>query len=70
MATDAQTLTNEVAAAKYAALSDRDLLLSLAGYWGNQASLTAQQAVNTNSQEKYAALSDEDLDKCLLAILS
>jgi hypothetical protein len=70
MATDAQTLINLVAANQYPKLSERDLLLCLAGYYGGNAGLTAQQAVTLAAQEGYHKLSDRHLYECLLAEIS
>lgn len=70
MASDAQTLENAAAAAGYAGLSDRMLLLCLIGVYASPTSLTAQAAVNAAAAAGYAAMSDEQLDRAILAILS
>lgn len=70
MATDAQTLENLVASLKYPSMSERDVLLALAGYYGTAAGMTAQQSVVVAATNKYAALSERQLGEALLAVLS
>lgn len=66
MSLTAKSLETSAAAAKYPALSDRDALMCLVGYFASQTSLTAQQAVTQAAALGYHALSDGDLDKCIL----
>lgn len=70
MATDAQTLTNAAATAKYSGLSEREILLCLAGQYGATAGITSQQAVNLAATNDYSGLSDRTLYECLLALIS
>lgn len=70
MATNAQTLLSLAAANKEPGLSDHDVLMCLAGYYGTQAGLNAQQALNLAEQEKYSTLDDRTLEECLLAAIS
>jgi len=66
MSLNAQTLENTAAANHYGALSDRDTLLALVGYFASLTSLTAQNAVNQAAAAHYPALSDHDLMDCIL----
>jgi hypothetical protein len=70
MATDAQTLVNAAMAARYDSLSDRELLLCLAGLYGANAGLNAQQAVNAAMGADYDSLSDRELWECYLGEIS
>ena len=67
---DAQSLIDLAFANGEDALGQRNIMLCLAGFYGNLAGQTAQQAVVTAVANKYAALSDNALDQSLLAILS
>lgn len=67
MACDAQTLETLSGIDGLARLSQRGLMLALAGVYGS--ALTAAQAIVLAAANKYAALSDRHLDAVLLAIL-
>ena len=69
MSSTAQTLETAAMAAKYEALSNRNLLLCLAAIYAGPASLKAQQAAVTAAANHYAALSDHQLDECLLEVI-
>lgn len=70
MANNATTLLAGAYAEIYPALSNRDTLLCLVGYFAGVTGLTAAQAIAGAKAQQYAALSDRDLTMCILEVLS
>jgi hypothetical protein len=69
MAQTAESLITGEYAAFIPALSDRNLLLCLVGYYASVTSLTAQNCINGAKAEGYAALSTHDLMLCILEVI-
>lgn len=70
MAQNAQTLETGEYAAFIPSLSDRDLLLTLAGVYASNTGITAQQAVTGAAAAGYHDLSERDLIQCYLTAIS
>lgn len=70
MATDSKTLVQQIQTNRYPALSERDTLLCLCGFYGVNAGLTASQALAIAQSLKYPALSNRDFWECFLAAIS
>lgn len=70
MACDVQTLENLLYADGFAALSDHDFLICLAGAFLSVSGIDAQTAVTQAAANGYAKLSDLQLDQALLAVFT
>lgn len=70
MACDVQTLENLLTSDGFAALSDHDFLICLAGAFLGISNLDAQAAVTAAAANGYQKLSDLELDQALLAVFT
>ena len=69
MSSTAQTFENAVGTLFYDALSGRDNLIALVGYYASTQGFTAQQCVTGAATQKYGAMSLHDLKLCILEAL-
>ena len=70
MPSSAQTLITGAVGLHYEALSNRQLLLCLVGYYSSVAGLTATTCLNGAISAGYEALSEWELKQCILDVLS